>query len=257
MKLSEYKGFLPYLLFPALLVILFYLLPMDLQSQFAFTPSSPVWYTRFTASFFHNNAEHLASNVWATVAILLVLWLLARKAKQTDDLWKLFLAIILITPLVSSTFTQIFLPTMPSGRGASDIVFALLGLIPAYLFLFVEVREWAYYAPSALLAVLLTAAALQGQTGVAIILASLQYALFFYLFQRKGGNLLSTDGALMLIALSLLPLVILSGFPVNIVYNGSLVGVFQHYVGITLGLLGGATYLFWVCRWQKQSRKRK
>ena len=244
MKLADFKEFLPYLLFPLLLILLFYLLPMELQNQFAFTASNPVWYTRFTASFFHNSTEHLVSNVSAIVVILLVIWLFAWKAKKTNDLWKIVLLVILTTPLLTSSFTQIYTPTLPLSRGASDILFALLGLIPAFILLSLDCRNSFYYWASGILAILLVGAAIQGQTTYVEVLAILQYPIFFYLLLKKDGTLLSKDGVLVFIAVLLLPLIILSGFPIIPVYNGSMVGVFQHYVGLAWGLIVGWIYLF-------------
>jgi len=241
------KNYVPFLIFPLLIVILFFILPMDLQNRFAFNPTIHEWFTVFTASFFHNSLDHLTNNILAYIIASFALFLAFRYQSDTKNLFFLISACVLITPFFSSITTYFLIPTVPPGRGSSDIVFSVVGLFLVATMVFMNSRSWKVYIVGWLL-LEITAYFYFLNQFLGAILVLLAYVVLFSFWGFKiqffnKENYLKQVATLY--ALIITPFVLLFlGFPTVFVVNGSLVNVVAHFVGFQVGAAIGLVYLY-------------
>ena len=248
MKLPDIvKDYLPFLIFPAVISIFFFALPMDLQNHFAFNPQVHDWFTLFTASFFHNNLDHLKNNIFGYLVGSFALFLAFKYQSDTNSLFFLILACVLIVPFVSSITVYFLTPTIPPARGFSDIVFSVVGLFPAATLMFMKSRAWiVYIAAWLLLEVTAYFYVFSQYVGVLILLFAYILLFSFWGWKTKFFSkewLAKQIGVLYVLIITPFILLLL-GFPAVFVANGSLINVMAHYMGFQVGAAIGAIYLY-------------
>jgi len=119
-----------------LALILFFVLPADLQNQIILKPLEPTLLSAFFSNYLHTNLEHLVGNLFSYLTVMLLLFNL-----ETDKKRFYFTALVMLTilPPISSTFIILVLSRIISTSvGFSAIVAGLLGYMVYALYAYVK-----------------------------------------------------------------------------------------------------------------------
>ena len=123
------------------LMIMF--LPMNIQNSMKLNLTNPMYWQYFTSSFVHSDWDHFKNNIALYLAEIILFSIFLSKSNKLKKLFSILILVILITVPIFSSMCQVYLyprfipiykhPNFPS-EGASGIVAALTGLIPAFIF---------------------------------------------------------------------------------------------------------------------------
>lgn len=272
-NLLSYTDVLKLSIFPIILVLLYVLLYPNI-GQYQLSYSSPQTIQFVTAELVHNNLIHLISNlaayiVFATLGIILVSYISEKKAFYRALAFSIvFLA--LITPIIDiAIYPYSFMhnTNVKTTCGASGIISAIAGFIPAILMLYIFKKDnqyknyrlingsFAYLLLSYMAAMLSFFILLIGiAIGVQniwiisyIIIAILLISLFMwysrkdikklYKVAKKSDNRIV--GRLLLCSLIIFLVVPVILFPTDFLLQG--IDITGHFVGIWFGAIIGAT----------------
>jgi membrane associated rhomboid family serine protease len=220
---------------------------MDIQNRFAFDSQTHEWFTLFTSSFLHNSQDHLMNNVLGYLIGSFALYLAFRYQSDTKSLFFLISACVLIVPFVSSIVVYFLAPTILLSRGFSNIVFAIVGLFPAATLMFMKSRSWFVYFVAWLLLEVTAYLFFTSQPVWAVILL-FGYVILFSFWGLKvkffKKEHYSKQVAILYYLIIAPFILLLLGFPPNLIVDGSLVNEVAHYVGFQVGVAVGLVYLY-------------
>ena len=107
-----------------LVLILFFVMPSGLQSQIILKPMQPTFISAFFSNYLHTNLEHLVSNLFFYLIVLLFLFNLETEKKR---FYVVAVGLLLVLPLISSLIIILVLSRIPPSLGFSAIVSGFLG----------------------------------------------------------------------------------------------------------------------------------
>lgn len=123
-------GFIP------LVLVLFYLLPTNLQDQLILKPLEATILSTFFSNYLHNDLGHLAGNMSSYLVVMLLLFNLETDKRR---FYAVSFAILTILPLISSLYTISLLRRVASNSlGFSALAAAFLAYLVYDLYAFVK-----------------------------------------------------------------------------------------------------------------------
>ncbi len=244
---------------PVVLIGLELFLPSTWHNQLVFTFEDPSVVTAWTTAFLHSSDLHLRANLEGYLLAVIPLTVFYSVRKRLTTLLTIFVSVILVTPLVTTTidyligyhWLELFTDDTTS-QGFSGIVGALGGV------LFTSVASFLYerYGPEAAiqhggLLMMVTLTVLSYSTGILrlhIILALLfGYGIILWSVVRDGLFHLTTIKEAVVES----PVTISAGFfcgacfvavvvsllPVDVIQDGAFVNIISHTTGLIFGML--------------------
>jgi hypothetical protein len=121
--------------FTPLVLILFFVLPVNLQDQIILKPLQPTLISAFFSNYLHTNLEHFESNLLSYFIIMLLLFNIETNKKR---FYIAALGVFTIIPLISSSFIILFLSRINPSLGFSAIVAGFLGYFVYDLYAYVK-----------------------------------------------------------------------------------------------------------------------
>lgn len=241
---------------PAVLVAV-HALPLPIREALAFARADPSLATAFTAHYVHLSTAHLLGNLAVYLLIAPTAYLLLLLSGRRSEFLAVTATVLLVFPFVLTGLDTIVIP-QGTLVGFSGLTMAFIGVLPVAAFLFLDDRiEPAVGlddAPSLFFAglALISFRAVRSPTGLALTAVAALIALA-YLIRigrtlprqpgRQLGGLLPRSGYVELAVASpvLFALAILAAFPTDPVRSGTVVNLYGHLLGYTLGFI--ATFL--------------
>jgi len=252
-KELKIRDFWIYLILPFISFIVF-LFPKSLQDNLAMDFTNPQFWQFLTSAYVHKDFSHFFGNISLYITITLLLIFLAKKSNLLGRLEKLTLTTLVLLPIVSSLLSYYYpIFNLQTERGASGLVSAVLGFVPALWFAVThpKMRTKLYYGlilPSIFVLYLsfsFTYVYIPKWKFYSLILIILFLVSFVLLFIKNQLNLVKNNLHTYLISFIsitfffLIPLVI---FPKSYISNGTLTNFITHYIGIMFGV--GISFIF-------------
>lgn len=122
---------------PAVLALLYYIVPIPIQEQLTLNHTNPRWYAFWTNAYVHEHQSgdrHLLMNVVAYLLLIFPTLAIYKLHCQARRFWISFIVILAVTPLVSSSssyiaFQEILGLQILNDRGFSGVVGAFDGFL--------------------------------------------------------------------------------------------------------------------------------
>jgi len=239
---------------PAALVATF-ALPTDARLELAFSYADPTLYTAFESNFLHLDASHLLFNLGLYALVVPTAYLLSVLGDNREEFYAAFVTFLFVLPVVLSAL-NLAVPRAGLSLGFSGINMAFVGYLPVALAGYLrhnfgvagdrQLSGGLFFAGLALVAVLsVRTTVTYAVAGVAALaaLASLRAAVTAGTRRPGSSWSLGSGGYLELAAVAVLLFAggLAAAFPLDPVVDGTVVNVYTHFLGLSLGFL--STYL--------------
>jgi hypothetical protein len=230
---------------PAALVAVF-ALPAGVRRGLALSLLDPAPVTLYTAHLVHFRLSHLAANVVGYAVAGTTGYLLAAAA-GTRARYRGALAVVLVVLPVALSGLNLLFPRPRIGYGASGVVMGAVGLVPVFLFAYLDgvpgIDAGVADAPALFFAGLAVAAvaaplgALGRWIGVAAVLAAVLYGLEVGLDRDALGALPSGHPELLAASVVVAVGYPAVAFPADPAVEGGIVDLYTHLLGYALAFV--------------------
>lgn len=252
-KKLEIKDIWIYFILPIVTFILF-LLPKYVQDNLAMNLKNPKVWQFITSAYVHKDFSHFFGNISLYIISILLLIFLAKKSNLLKRLERLMIITLILLPVLSSLLSYYYpIFNLQTERGASGLVSAVLGFIPALWFAVThpKMRTKLYYGIILPLLFVLYLSLSFTYTYIpkwkyySLILIIIFLISFILLFIKNQMKFVKNNFGIYfisIISISIFFSIPITLFPKTYIINSTLTNFITHYIGIMFGV--GISFIF-------------